>query len=413
MQSQSTRRQLLRWLPGMAATGLSTRQLWSAPKTADLKISRFVTHKMTVGRRHFLMLEIQTDGGLIGLGEGSLPARVDIVEQAIKWLEPHFIGKSPAGVEAHWDRMFYSSSRWRDGDVLMTAQSAVDIALWDLEGKALGVPISRLLGGRLKPQLRVYYSHWDTAVRPRTPAELAKRAIASRDQGWTAVKMIPQQAATEAETISRISAELDAIRTAVGDAVDIGLELVERFTTRQAINFARAVAPYKPLFLEEATRRENPSAMSELAEKSPIALAGGEGLLHRYQYRQFLEAKGAAIIQPDVIHCGGITEMKRIANLAEVYGVELAPHQWYGPIAHAASLHVASVCHNFLIQEWDAAQDPVFQEVSEGTMPIQKGGKVNVPEGPGLGITIDLAAFSKRYPYVGGTGGQTSRRPPA
>jgi galactonate dehydratase len=236
-------------------------------------------------------------------------------------------------------------------------------------------------------------------VQPRTPEALAKRAVATREAGWTAVKMIPQQDATEAGTISRIVAELDAIRRAVGSSLDIGLELVERFTARQAIDLARAVAPFKLIFLEEATRRENPGAMTELAEKSPVALAGGEGLLHRQQFRQLLESKGAAIIQPDVIHCGGITEMEKIANLAEVYGAEVAPHMWYGPIAHAASIQVASVCRNLLFQEWDAGSDLVFQEMTARTLPIQKNGVVRVPGSPGLGITVDFEAYKKRFPY--------------
>src|SRR5687768_9075642 len=150
---------------------LSLLPLAAAPlRAADLKITKFVTHKVTAQRRQYLFLEIHTDSGLIGLGEGSLPSRVDIVEQAIKWLEPRFVGQNPAGVEQHWNRMFYEMNRWRDGDVLMTAQSAVDIALWDLEGKALGVPVSRLLGGPVKRDVRVYYSHWDTPVQPRTTA---------------------------------------------------------------------------------------------------------------------------------------------------------------------------------------------------------------------------------------------------
>jgi galactonate dehydratase len=211
--------------------------------------------------------------------------------------------------------------------------------------------------------------------------------------------MIPQRGATEPETIDKLVAELSAIRRAVGNAVDIGLELVERFSTRSAIELARAVAPYRPMFLEEATLRENPGAMRELADKSPVPLAGGEGLLHRYDFRHLLEARGAAIIQPDVIHCGGITEMRKIANLAEVYGVELAPHQWYGPIAHVASLHAASVCRNFLIHEWDGARDEVFAAVTGGTCPRQKNGVVDLPEGPGLGIRVDFEEFQRSFPY--------------
>jgi galactonate dehydratase len=392
----TSRRNLLKMLPwGLAGTAFSA----PPPRTADLKITRFVTHKALVNGRQYLFLEIETDGGIVGLGEGSLPARIDIVEKAIEWLEPHLVGKNPAGVEEHWDRIFYQASRWRNGDVLMTAQAAVDIALWDIEGKALGVSTARLLGGPLHRNLRVYYSHWETPVKNRTPEALARRAVETREQGWTAVKIIPQIGSNEADTRRKLVAELDAIRKAVGDSLDIGLELVERFSTRSAIELAHAVAPYKPMFLEEATRRENPKAMTELAEKSPVPLAGGEGLVTKFEFREFLEAKGAKIIQPDVIHCGGITEMKRIANVGELYGAELSPHMWYGPIAHAASLSVASVCHNFFIQEWDGGGDPIFQEATKGTLPRQKGGVVALPTAPGLGITVDFAYYKARFPY--------------
>jgi galactonate dehydratase len=385
------------WLWGLPVTG-AYAQLRSG-RSSGLKITKFVTHKIEIARRQFLFLEVRTDGGLVGLGEASLPARVDIVEEALRWLESRMVGRDPSGVEEHWDRVYYRENRWRHGAVLVTAQSAVDIALWDLEGKALGVPVWRLLGGPLHKALRVYYSHWDTGVRPRTPETLAQHAVETRRQGWTAVKMIPQQGGTEVETVDKLVAELDAIRKAVGNSLDIGLELVERFSTRSAIALARAVAPYRPMFLEEATLRENPGAMRELADKSPVPLAGGEGLLNRYDFRHLLEARGAAIIQPDVIHCGGITEMRKIANLAEIYGVEIAPHQWYGPIAHVASLHAASVCRNFLIQEWDGARDEVFASATAGTCPRQRGGVVELPEAPGLGLRVDFDEFKRRFPF--------------
>jgi galactonate dehydratase len=383
------RRELLHLAPGL---------LFAAGRSG-LKITKFSTHKVQVGRRPFLFLEVHTDKGLIGLGEASLPNRIDIVEEALRRLEPHFVGRDPSGVEDHWDRIYYRTNRWRYGAVLITAQSAVDIALWDLEAKALGVPVWRLLGGPLHTNLRVYYSHWDTNVQPRTPDAMAAHAVETRKRGWTAVKMIPERGRSEAETIDKICAELSAIRKAAGSSLDIGLELVERFTTRSAIEFAKAVAPFKPLFLEESTIRENPQAMTELAAKSPVALAGGEGMLNRYDFRQLLDAKGAAIIQPDVIHCGGITELRKIANLAEVYGAELSPHMWYGPIAHAASIAAASVCRNFLIQEWDAASDPIFRTMTNATLPIQKDGTVELTDRPGLGIEVDFAAYKRQYPY--------------
>ncbi len=385
-----SRRALLQSLPGASL-------LAAAPR---LKITRFTTHKVRLApRRDLLFLEIHTDAGLIGLGEGSLPARVDIVEQALRWLEPHFVGQDPSPIEDHWDRMYYRLSRWRDGSVLMTALSAVDIALWDLQGKRLGLPVWQLLGGPLHRRLRVYYSHWDHGLNPRSPAALADRAAQSRERGWTAVKWVVPKANTEVERLDQTIADLEAVRRGGGKSLDIALEMWETFTPRSAIEFARAVAPYRPLFIEEPTQRENPQAFTEIAAKSPVPVATGEGLLSRFDFRHLLDARGAAIIQPDVIHCGGITELRKIANLAEVYGVEVAPHQWYGPIAHVASLHAMSVCRNFFIQEWDGADERAYQELTKGTFPVQKDGQVTLPEAPGLGLEVDFPQFRQRFPY--------------
>lgn len=381
-------------LAALAGVGVSGATL------TPQKITRFVTHKATIARREFLFLEVHTDSGLVGLGEGSLPSRVSIVEEAVKWLEPKFVGQDPAGMEDHWDRIYYRTNRWRHGSVLMTAQSAVDIALWDLEAKRLGVSVARLLGGPIHKHIRVYYSHWDSPVKPRSPEVLARRAVETVERGWTGVKLIPELGSTEAETISKTVAELEAIRKAVGMKLDIGLELVERFTTRSAIEFSKAVAPYRPMFIEEATIRENPGAMTELKQKSPVPVATGEGLLSRFDYRHLLDANGAAIIQPDVIHCGGITEMRKIANLAEVYGVDLSPHQWYGPVAHVASLAAASVCRNLFIHEWDGGNQAVFQELTKGSFPVQKDGRVKVPNDPGLGIEMDFREVARRFPFI-------------
>lgn len=176
---------------------------------------------------------------------------------------------------------------------------------------------------------------------------------------------------------------------------------------RSALEFARDVAPYKPLFIEEPVLRELPEALSEVAAKSPVPVATGEGLLTRYDFRKLLDARGASIIQPDVIHAGGITEIRRIASLAETYGVEISPHMWYGPVAHVASLSAMMSCRNFLIQEWDAVHDSIFTDLTRGTYPTQKDGAVTLSSRPGLGLEMDFAGWHKRFPYVG-----QSMRPP-
>src|SRR5438552_1692099 len=277
-----------------------------------------------------------------------------MVEQGLRWLEESFIGRDPSGMEDHWDRSYYRLSRWRNGPVANSAISAVDIALWDIEGKRLGVPVWRLLGGPIHPELRAYFTHWHAVLKQRSPEALAEHAVATVSRGWTAVKWTLPLSGPEPMRLRQATAEIDAVRKAVGDKLDICLEAAETFSVRSAIQFARALGLYRPLFLEEPTWRENPGALGEVAARSPIPIATGEGLFSRAEFRQLLDAKGAAIIQPDVIHAGGITEIRKIASLAEVYGVEIAPHQCSGPVAHVASLAVMSVCRNFLLQEWEA-----------------------------------------------------------
>jgi galactonate dehydratase len=351
--------------------------------------------------RDLLFLEVLTDSGVTGLGEATLETRTDVAEQALRWLEQHMIGLDPAGVEDHWDRAYYRLSRWRSGPVTNSALSAVDMALWDIEGKRLGVPVWRLLGGPVQSKLRVYHAHWDAAFTTRPPEAYGENAARTREQGWTAVKWTIPLRGTEAERTARAVAQLEALRKAVGSTLDVGLEAAESWSTRSAIQFAAAIAPYKPLFLEEPVWRENPAALGEVAARSPVPIATGEGLLSRFEFRQLLEAKGASIIQPDVMHAGGITEIRKIANLAETFGVEVAPHQCSGPIGHVASLVAMSVCRNFLIQEWEAADDTLFVELTNGKYPVQKDGYVSLPGAPGLGIEVDFEQFKRRFPFQG------------
>lgn len=390
--NQFTRRGLLAGLPLAAAR--------PAP-VGKVGITKFVLHKATLRWRDLLFLEIHTDAGLVGIGEGTCHDRVDVVEAALRWLEQRMVGLDPAGVERHWDRNYWGLTRWRRGPMLMTALSAVDIALWDIEGKRLGVPAWRLLGGPVHPKLRAYYSHWNAALKQRTPAAFARRAVKTKAKGWTAVKWSAPRAGNETERIRRTVAEVEAVRKAAGPDFDMGIELFESFTPRSAARLAKALAPYDVLFIEEPVKREAPWALTELAAKSPVPIATGEGLLSRYQFKQLLDDRGAAIIQPDVVKCGGITEMRKIANLAETYGVEVAPHMCYGPVGHVASLAAMSVCRNFLIHEWEADDQALYEELTGGKFPAQTGGVVPLPEGPGLGIEVDFAELVRRFPYKG------------
>jgi galactonate dehydratase len=385
----------------LAAIPLAAAEL----ETTTIKALR--TRKYTIKNRDYLFVELETSNGIVGIGEGSMSGRVDIVEKAIQWFAPYLIGKDPAGIDDHWTRAYYQFSRYRDGSILMTALAAIDLALWDIEGKRLGLPVWRLCGSAESRPLRVYYSHWSHTLEPRSPARLSELAAKTKADGWTCVKWVLPKGGAENERLRRLTAEVEAVRKGGGPDLDIGLEMWETFSARSALEFARAVAPFKPLFIEEPTWRELPDVLGEISAKSPVPLAGGEGLVSRYEFHRLLEAKGAQIIQPDVIHCGGITEIRRIASLGEVYGVEISPHMYYGPIAHIASLHSMMSVRNFLLQEWDAAMESTFAEITDGGFPRVKDGYVTLSDRPGLGLAMNWGACDKLFPYT-----SQSLRPP-
>lgn len=390
---------------------LSRRSLLAAPSllaaARRLSIRKLVTRKHSIAGRDYLFLEIETDGGVTGIGEGSISGRIEIVEQAIRWFAPYLEGKDAGGIEEHWNRNYFELSRYRNGPVLQTALAAVDIALWDIESKRLGEPLWRLLGAAEAWPMRVYYSHWSQGLSPRTPESLAELAARTRAEGWTCVKWVLPKGGTEAERLRRLVAEVEAVRKGGGPDLEIGLEMWETFSVRSAIEFARAVAPYRPMFIEEPAWRETPQALGEIAAHSPVALAGGEGLVSRYEFKHLLDARGARILQPDVIHCGGITEIRKIASLGEVYGAEISPHMFYGPVAHVASLQSMAGVRSFLMQEWDAAMEPAFREITRNTFPLAEKGHVTLPAAAGLGIEMDWEALERKYPYRG----QSLRRP--
>jgi galactonate dehydratase len=392
-------------LVALALGCVAAKPLAAATPDGKVKITGFAIHKATLRWRDLVFLEVKTDAGLTGLGEATLEGRADLAEAALRWLESDFVGRDPAGPEEHWNRAYYQLSRWRNGPAAMTALSAVDIALWDLEAQRLGIPLWRLLGGRLRNASRVYYTHWGASLEEgRTPEAFHDWAIETRSKGWTAVKWTLAAKGTEADRIERGCAELEAVRKAVGNSMDLCLEAAETFSVRSAIGFARAVGKYHPLWIEEPTLRENPAGLGEVAAGSPVPVASGEGLFSRFEFRPLLEARGASVIQPDVLHAGGITEIRKIAALAETYGVEVAPHQCSGPIAHVASLAAMSSCRSFLLQEWEAADDQVYQELTDGTYPVQRNGYIELSNRPGLGIHVNFAEFVRRFPY------QNSRR---
>jgi galactonate dehydratase len=359
-----------------------------------MKITAIHTFKYWVDWCNWLFVRIDTDEGLSGWGEGSLHGAIDAVEAAIREMSPQLVGQDPAGPERHWHRM-YHAWRWRGGAVSQTALSALDIALWDLEGKRLGVPVARLLGGAIRTRLRAYASHWlQGADTPDAAREGAREAVRP---GFSAFKCRPFSAeglrANEAGELRRAAALIEAARDGAGDA-EIYIECSEFLSPRTAPMLDAALLPFRPGWFEEPIPFENARAMAQLQREIRTPIATGERLLSRFEYRELLESGGCRIVQPDLMHAGGFTEIRKIAALADTWYVPVAPHNPGGPICTAAAMHLAASIPNFLILEQMEPQRAMRDRAS--TIPIRlEDGHLLLPEGPGLGIEPNLDALAE------------------
>ena len=355
-----------------------------------MKITRIDTFKYWVDWCNWLFVRISTDEGLIGWGEGSLHGAIDAVEAAIGEYSPHLIGQDPAGPEHHWHRL-YNAWRWRGGAVFSTALSALDIALWDLEGKRLGVPVARLLGGVFRTSLRGYASHWLQGAK--TPEDAFNGAREAARRGFTAFKCRPFSheglVANEAGEIRKAAALMEGAREGLGPDGEIFIECSEFLSPRTAVLMDEALHPFRPGWFEEPIPFENAQAMVRLQRDIRTPIATGERLLSRFEYRELLEHSGCRIVQPDLMHAGGFTECRKIAAMADMHYVPVAPHNPGGPICTAAAMHLAAAIPNFFILEQMEPQRAFRDRAS--SVPIRfEQGHFLLPEGPGLGIEPNL-----------------------
>jgi len=349
------------------------------------------------GNRNILFVKTQTDEGITGIGESYCVGPDLAVAETINYLKEWLIGEDPRNIEYLWALM-YQGLRFPPGSVGLAAISGIEHTLWDISGKALGVPVYRLLGGRVRDRVRVYQSvHAET---PQEAAELALELIGR--YGYTALKMSPYPPASDAmpwnEVLVRGPQFVEAVRKAVGNDVDIGLDAHAKiFEPARALELADAVAPYHPFFFEEPLRPENIRAMAYLRSKMAIPLATGECLYTKFEFNDLLQAQAADIIQPDVCICGGLLEMRKIAAMAEAHYVTVAPHNPMGPVATAVNVHFAVATPNFLILEFvphDTGRRRDF--IREPWVP--RKGYLPLPTAPGWGIAIDEEAIA-RHPY--------------
>jgi galactonate dehydratase len=353
--------------------------------------------------RNWLLLKLLTDQpGLHGLGDAS-PMENDAEVRALvqSWMGRYLLGKDPLDSEVIWTQL-YQDVQARGGRLATTALSGVDIALWDLKGKILGLPVYRLLGGAQRRRIRVYANGWYTNPgRPEQNAEEARKVVA---MGYTAMKFDPF-GQHNYYTISLAEAQLAedrvaAVREAVGPEVDILVEAHAKFNVATAIQLGKRLERYRPLWYEEPVPPENVSEMAEVRARVDIPIATGERLYTKFPFMQLLEARAADVFQPDIANAGGITELKKIAALAEAKHVTMAPHNVCSPVGAIAEMHLDATLVNFLIQEYHAEfYTPHYFDVTRG-FPRQRDGYVELSDAPGLGLELDEAEIARHPPFA-------------
>src|SRR5271165_6657306 len=369
-----------------AATAAQQRAGNDAPISPkdNLKITRLETFLV---KPRWLFLNIHTNAGITGLGEPIMEGRALTCAEAVKEIEPYLIGKDPRAAVHHWQAI-YRHAFYRGGPILTSALSGIDQALWDIKGKALGVPVYELLGGPTRNRVRVY-------AHAGTTAQMKEK----QQQGFTAFKTFPakKRPARYIETPAAVgyAAEKFAeLRKAMGDEVDIAIDFHGALSPATARLLIKAIEPYQPMFVEEPCQAQNHDVMAEIARGTYLPIATGERVFTKWGFREVLEKKAATVLQPDLCHAGGITEVRLIAGMAEAYYAAIAPHNPLGPISLAAGVQMAASIPNFLCQE----------QVSLGNGYLKKpftvrDGYLDLPTGPGLGIELDDHAIESKLSH--------------
>lgn len=349
---------------------------------------------------NFIIVKVETDEGLIGYGDASLQQGTDAVVGALQGIQLALIGENPFRIEKLWLDMYRVFQMVRGGVVYMTAISGIDQALWDIKGKALGVPVHELLGGTLRERVPAFRYG---LPRGASREETKEQALALAEEGWRAFHGDPFSTANYAlagdlPDLSQTIAHLEAIREAVGNRIDLAIDCHGRFAPAGALRVARMLEPLQPIWFEEPVPPENTEALALVARSCAIPIASGERLYTRWGYRELFEKAAAAIIQPDVCHVGGISELRKVAAMAEVYHIVLAPHMIYSPLAFAATLQVDACIPNLIMQGVGTSTLMLQDEMFKQRVLEARDGWFNVPTGPGLGVEIDEEKIA-HHPY--------------
>ena len=351
------------------------------PAKDKLRITKLETFLV---KPRWLFLKIHTNAGIVGLGEPVTEGRALTCQTAVKEIEPYLVGKDPRAVAHHWQAI-YRHAFYRGGPILTSALSGIDQALWDIKGKALGVPVYELLGGPTRNRVRVY-------AHARSP-ELMKEAM---NRGFNAFKTGPakRRPSRYMETPAQVDYAVERfaeLRKAVGNDADIGIDFHGAIGPALAKVLIKKLEPYNPMFVEEPCQAQNHDVMAEIARGTHLPIATGERVFTKWGFREVLEKQAATILQPDLCHAGGITEVRLIAGMAEAYYASIAPHNPLGPISLAAGVQIAASIPNFLIHEQVSLGDGYLKKPF-----AVREGYLDLPTGPGLGIELDENAMADK-----------------
>ena len=357
------------------------------PKSTRIeKIETFLWDK-------WLLLKIHCEDGTVGIGEGGVHGWQRPTQTMIETMEPYLIGKNPDHIEHHY-QWLYRSSHFM-GSVVQGALSAIDIALWDIKGKRLQVPVFDLMGGKTRDKVRCYMHVGSGDLG--SAADLANDALNAVNQGFTAVRFSPfssdyylhkSYSEWADEAVNRVA----AVRETVGPDVDICVEIHRQMNPAESIALGRRLEEFNPFFYEDPMLPDSPAIMGEVAAKCNIPIATGERFTTIFEYQQLLEANAAAYVRPDLCLCGGLSGCKKVAAMAEAHHVKVIPHNPLSPISTAACVQLDACIPNFALQEYTGESEPPKSELLKNPLEL-KDGYITLPDGPGLGVEINEEAL--------------------
>ena len=341
----------------------------------------------------WLLLKIHCEDGTVGIGEGGVHGWQRATQTMIETMEPYLLGKNPDHIEHHY-QWLYRSSHFM-GSVVQGALSAIDIALWDIKGKRLDVPIFDLMGGKTRDRVRCYMHVGSGDFG--SADDLAKDALNAVKQGFTAVRFTPfpsdyylhkSYSEWADEAVNRVA----AVREAVGSDVDICVEIHRQMNPAESIALGRRLEEFNPFFYEDPMLPDSPATMGEVAAKCNIPIATGERFTTIFEYQQLLEANAASYVRPDLCLCGGLSGCKKVAAMAEAHHVKVIPHNPLSPISTAACVQLDACIPNFALQEYTGESEPPKSELLVKPLELKEG-YITVPDGPGLGVEINEEAL--------------------